>query len=198
MKFKPFFLPLVLVALSVLYSVPSFATCTLNTSITTVQDKICTPVASTTVPSTFTFSGIAHSAAGIYVTQLYVDGVKHGDYFTATPSTSLSLGTGSHRLTLIAIDKNTARATSTAYVTVGTSTNTPQVDLSWHASTTSGVNSYIVYRSKTSGSGYSKVGTSSTTSFVDRPAAGTYYYVVTSVSSAGESKYSNQIALTVN
>lgn len=197
MNFKPFFLPLVFAALLALCSVPSFATCTLSTTITTVQDKICTPVASTTVPSSFTFSGIAHSAAGIYVTQLYVDGVKHGDYFTATPSTSLSLGTGSHRLTFIAIDKNTAKATTTEYVTVGASTSTPQVDLSWHASTSSGVNSYIVYRSIKSGTGYSKVGTSSSTAFVDRPAAGTYYYVVTAVSSKGESAYSNQIALTV-
>jgi fibronectin type 3 domain-containing protein len=75
------------------------------------------------------------------------------------------------------------------------------VTLSWTASTSS-VSGYNVYRSTTSGSGYTKLNSSlvTGTSYTDSTvaAATTYYYVTTAVSASGvESSYSNQATVTV-
>jgi len=75
------------------------------------------------------------------------------------------------------------------------------VDLSWNASK-SEVIGYRVYRSEVSGTAYAPLnGTAvNALSFVDSTVIGgnTYYYVVTSVDSAGaESSYSNQVAAAV-
>jgi hypothetical protein len=77
----------------------------------------------------------------------------------------------------------------------------PSVSLSWNAST-SQVVGYIVYRSETSGSGYAPLNGTATTAltFTDSTvsAGTTYYYVVTSVNSAGtQSAYSNQVTAVV-
>jgi thermitase len=74
-----------------------------------------------------------------------------------------------------------------------------KVDLSWNAS--SGATSYKVYRSTTSGTGYSHIGTTSpgtATSYSDTSVTNgtTYYYVVKAVNTAGESGYSNQVSAT--
>ncbi len=78
---------------------------------------------------------------------------------------------------------------------------TSQVPLSWTASVTNGVAGYNVYRSTTSGSGYTKVNAAlvSGTSYNDTSVASntTYYYVVTAVTSANvDSAYSNQASAT--
>ena len=75
------------------------------------------------------------------------------------------------------------------------------VALSWGASD-SQVSGYNVYRSTTSGSGYSRINSSliATTSFTDQAvtAGATYYYVVTAVDSSGdESTYSNEVGVTI-
>jgi fibronectin type 3 domain-containing protein len=59
--------------------------------------------------------------------------------------------------------------------------------------------SYNVYRGQVSGGPYEKIGTSSTAKYVDKPVPSrtTLYYVVTTVSSAGESKYSKEIKAVV-
>ena len=74
------------------------------------------------------------------------------------------------------------------------------VGLSWTASTGSPV-SYNVYRSTTSGSGYSVIsapGAVTTTAYTDNSAVGgtTYYYVVTAVNAGGESANSSEVPAT--
>jgi len=74
---------------------------------------------------------------------------------------------------------------------------THSVNLSWTASTTSGVVGYNVYRSTTSGSGYAKINGALLTpvNYTDSsvPNGTTYYYVTTAVDGSGiESVYSNQ------
>src|SRR5208337_3404767 len=74
---------------------------------------------------------------------------------------------------------------------VATSSN--QVSLSWSPLT--GSTSYNVYESTTSGGPYQKIGSSATTSY-NAPVlvnGAIYYFVVTMVSGAGESGYSNEV-----
>ncbi len=58
--------------------------------------------------------------------------------------------------------------------------------------------SYTVYRSDTSGSGYSQVGTTTQNNYDDTTVTNgqTYYYVITTTNAKGESTYSNEIAVT--
>lgn len=82
------------------------------------------------------------------------------------------------------------------------------VSLSWTATSSSGITGYNVYRSLTSGSGYSNIGStnSATTTYTDQTViAGTrYFYVVTAFSPAcpasptcGESSNSNEVNGTI-
>ena len=66
--------------------------------------------------------------------------------------------------------------------------------LTWSA--VSGATSYRVYRSESRGTGYSLLGTTSSTSYVNTGAAvgKTYYYRVKAVNSAGTSAYSNIVS----
>ena len=70
------------------------------------------------------------------------------------------------------------------------------VILTWTASAKTDY--YNVYRSLTSGSGYTKIGTTATTTYNDSAVAAntTYYYVVTAVNSSGESPNSNEFSIT--
>ena len=95
---------------------------------------------------------------------------------------------------------STATNTPTAATLTGTGTAAPvhTVLLLWAASTTSGVNSYNVYRALygTSSCGsYSNIGSTagSVTQFTDSVVADgkTYCYATTAVDSSGESAYSN-------
>lgn len=72
--------------------------------------------------------------------------------------------------------------------------------LSWPA--VLGATSYTLYRSTTSGSGYSAIYTGTNLSFVDTPAPCTTYYYVLTVTGAGDgasvtSGYSNEVSLTM-
>lgn len=73
-----------------------------------------------------------------------------------------------------------------------------QVALSWTAS--SGASSYNVKRATTSGGPYTTISSPTGTSFTDTTAVNgtTYYYVVSAVSSCGESANSSQVSATPN
>ena len=189
-------LPLFLVLIWALSAISAFATCSTNSAISTVQVKICAPGSGATVPSTFHFSAADSSANGILASQIYIDGIKYGDYFVPDVELNITLAGGSHRLTFQAIDKKSLKIATSETINIG-STTPRQVDLSWRPSTTVGVDSYIVYRSLRSGGGYSEAGTSATINFVDKPGTGTFYYVVTAVSPRGESAYSREIKVIV-
>ena len=85
----------------------------------------------------------------------------------------------------------------------GGGVNAHYVDLSWTASTSSGVTGYNIYRGMTSGGPYTQLNASlvTGTAYTDSTAqAGqTYYYVTTAVDSSGaQSGYSNQASATVS
>jgi hypothetical protein len=130
------------------------------------------------------------------VSQIYIDGIKYGDYFVPDVELNITLAGGSHRLTFQAIDNKRLKIATSETINIG-STTQRQVNLSWRPSTTAGVDSYILYRSLRAGTGYSEAGTSATTSFVDKPGIGTFYYVVTAVSPKGESTYSSEVKVIV-
>jgi hypothetical protein len=71
-----------------------------------------------------------------------------------------------------------------------------QVSLLWTASR--GATGYDIRRSTTNGTGYTQVGTATTTNYVDTSVTNstTYYYVVTAVNSSGQSAESNQASAT--
>lgn len=189
-------LPLFLVLIWALSATSAFATCSTNSAISTVQARICAPGSGVTVASTFHFSAAESSANGILVSQIYIDGIKYGDYFVPDVELNITLAGGSHRLTFQAIDNKRLKIATSETINIG-STTQRQVNLSWRPSTTVGIDSYIVYRSLRSGGGYSEAGTSATTSFVDKPGTGTFYYVVTAVSPKGESTYSSEVKVIV-
>ena len=75
-----------------------------------------------------------------------------------------------------------------------------KVTLTWVASTSAGVTGYNLYRSTTNGSGYVKIGSTTTQLiYVDASVvnATTYYYVVTAVDLSGESGYSNPVTAVI-
>jgi hypothetical protein len=191
---KFFSLPLFLICSFAFLVSSAFATCTTNSAITAVQAKICAPVASATVLHAFHFSAADSSKNGITVAQLYIDGVKQSDYFVKDVEVDVTLAPGTHYLAFNAIDKKNLKAAVKETITV----RPPQVALSWRPSTTAGVDSYIVYRSLRSGGGYAQAGTTgTTTSFVDKPGIGTFYYVVAAVSPKGESPFSGEVKVIV-
>jgi len=70
-----------------------------------------------------------------------------------------------------------------------------QVTLSWNAS--AGTSSYNVKRSSASGGPYALIASTAATNYTDEGlAGGTYYYVVSGVSSSGESVNSIEVAAT--
>jgi TatA/E family protein of Tat protein translocase len=70
-----------------------------------------------------------------------------------------------------------------------------QAVISWNAS--SGAGSYNVKRSGSSGGPYALIASTGATSYSDEGlASGTYYYVVTSVGSSGESTNSVEVSVT--
>jgi hypothetical protein len=121
-------------------------------------------------------------------------GLVNGNY-TVTPSRSGYIFTPQVQTVTI----NGSSATGVNFT--GAPQSNQSVLLSWQASTSS-VSGYNVYRSTASGGPYSRVNNSlvSGLSYTDSSVAAstTYYYVTTSVTSAGvESGYSNQASATI-
>lgn len=74
------------------------------------------------------------------------------------------------------------------------------VTLNWTGSADEDLDSYVVYRSETAGSGYESVGTVKATSYTDTTTESntTYYYTVAAVDYSGnESEKSNEVTITV-
>lgn len=116
-----------------------------------------------------------------------------GSYtFTVTPFNTT--GNGSGQSQGFTVSNPTPPPSTPTGLTASTRsvTGTVVADLSWN--TSSGASSYKIFRSTTSGSGYSHINSTSSTSFTDTSifANITYYYVVTAVGAGGESGFSNQ------
>jgi hypothetical protein len=123
---------------------------------------------------------------------------------TLNPSSGAILGTptasGSSRFNVMVTDSTTpTHQTTTASfsitITIGISHS---VVLTWGASPSSATSGYNVYRSNTSGSGYTKISSTpvSGLTYTDATVAGahTYYYVMTAVDSVGdESDFSAEL-----
>ena len=79
-------------------------------------------------------------------------------------------------------------------VTIGNSSASGKPQLTWAA--VNGATKYEIYRSTQQGTGYSLLGTTTSTSYVNTGAAAgiTYYYKVCAVNSAGTSAYSNIVS----
>jgi fibronectin type 3 domain-containing protein len=78
-------------------------------------------------------------------------------------------------------------------------TTTTSLTLVWQLSLSSDVTTYNVYRGANFGGPYTKIGSSTSSTFTDNTYhnGGTYYYVVTAVGpGAVESVYSNQTSIT--
>jgi hypothetical protein len=130
------------------------------------------------------------NASGAYT----FTGLANGNY-TVTPSLSgFAFTPASAAVTLSSANKTGVNFTAAS--------NAPHTAmLTWKAST-SKVNGYNVYRSTTSGSGFTKINSSlvTTTSFEDSTVQNgkTYFYVTTSVDSAGDqSSDSNQVSIAI-
>lgn len=83
---------------------------------------ITSPAASATTGSPVQVTASGTSTGTVSLMQVYVDGVKKYEVKAATISTSLTLAAGAHKLTVVASDGTTAKA-SVAF-TVGTTTST--------------------------------------------------------------------------
>jgi centrosomal CEP192-like protein/ASPM-SPD-2-Hydin domain-containing protein len=148
--------------------------------------------------SSVTISGVSISGTGYSVTS----GIS-GATLAAGQSATMNIvfapkSIGTFTGTVTVISNATTTAPAVAVNGTGISSTSHSVALGWTASTSSGVTGYNVYRSTSSGTSYTRINSSPTASskYTDGSVAsgGTYYYVVTAVSSAGaESAHSTQI-----
>ncbi len=132
-------------------------------------------------------------AAGVTTTSYTDTGLTNGTTYYYVVSAVNSCGESANSAQVSATPQAaTAPAAPTGLSAAGAK---GKVNLSWTQSTSSGVTQNNVYRSTTNGGPYSLQATlSATTSYSDTSVTRgvTYYYVVTAVSSGGESPYSNQ------
>lgn len=150
--------------------------------------------------ASLTVSSVTHTGTGVTATGVSAStvlspgqtGVLDVD-FTPTAAGAIS---GS-----VTVNSNASDSAVTISVSgTGVTTTTYSVALSWSPSSSSGVTGYNVYRSTTSGQNYSRIASSvSSTNYTDTTVQANtdYYYVVTSLSSSGESGYSSQISANV-
>jgi fibronectin type 3 domain-containing protein len=134
-------------------------------------------------------------ASSITATTYTVTGLTNGTTYYFEVTGVNSAGEISYSVPVSATPSASITAPSAPTGLTATSGNT-QVSLSWTPGT--GATSYNIYESTTSGGPYTKVGSSTTTSYtVTGLTNGTaYYFVVTGVNSVGESGYSNQASST--
>jgi hypothetical protein len=172
-------------------------------------------------PTSFSFGSVMVGASKNMTATLTASGasvtvssasVSSSEFKLTGPSLPMTIATGqSATFTITFTPQSSGSATATAsFVTnapgspatatlAGSGTQPPQhrVDLNWSPSA-SDVVGYNIYRSTTSGNGYSKLNSSANagTSFSDSSvvAGSTYFYVTTAVDSSGtESSFSNEV-----
>jgi chitinase len=187
----------------------TFSPTSQSASITTANVTGLNFTATATAPQTFTISGTISGGAGATVLlggaagatttanssgNFTFTGLANGNY-TVTPSDSgFTFTPANQSVTVSGANKTGVNFTAAA--------DKPHaVNLSWSASTSS-VSGYNVYRSTTSGSGYTKLNSSlvTGTTYTDSnvQSGTTYFYVTTSVDSGGdESAHSNQASATI-
>jgi Abnormal spindle-like microcephaly-assoc'd, ASPM-SPD-2-Hydin len=152
--------------------------------------------------SSVTISGVSINGSGFSVT-----GGISGATVAAGQSAIMNIAfapktTGTFNGTVTVVSNAANTAPVIAVTGTGISSTAHSVALSWSPSTSTGVVGYNVYRSTVSGSSYSRVNSSPTTStkFTDGSVVSeeTYYYVVTAVNSSGaESVKSSQITAVI-
>ncbi|MDH5645796.1 MAG: fibronectin type III domain-containing protein, partial [Candidatus Heimdallarchaeota archaeon] len=140
-----------------------------------------------------TTSGIGYTYLGTSVTTSMLDsttspGVTY--YYIVTAINTNGESGYSNEVSITRITTPNTPTGLTAQIVNG------NVSLTWTAPSDGGssITQYKVYRSTTSGSGYTLLGASTTTSYLDTTITIgiNYYYVVTAINSVGESGYSNQ------
>ena len=125
-------------------------------------------------------------------------GLSSSGVISGTPSTS-----GTSEFTVSVKDSGSPATSANASFSITVAAASAySVKLNWTQSPSSGVTGYNVYRSTVSGSGYTKLNSTpvSGLTYTDSSVTGgkTYYYVTTSVDSAGaESSYSEQITMSI-
>lgn len=85
---------------------------------TQVAIAICSPQPSATLAAPIHILAASSAPSGVTYMQVYVDGVKLGDYFTPSININAPLTAGTHRLTVQARDNTGALAKSTVSITV--------------------------------------------------------------------------------
>ena len=143
----------------------------------------CTSLGSVTIPRSVTdIGGYAFSSCRS-LADVYYGG-------TETDWTKITIGNGNGNLTSATLHC----APDAPVVKIGNSAASGKPMLTWNA--VEGATSYRIYRSTAKGSGYSLLGTVTTTSYTNTGAkAGTtYYYRVKACNDAGLSPYSNVVS----
>jgi FG-GAP-like repeat len=86
-----------------------------------LQANFCSPANGATVPSIFTVTGAGNSPAGLLRFELWVDGTKKMETRNDQLSSRQTLASGSHTLTLVAVDLFGSYSKTTETVTVSNS-----------------------------------------------------------------------------
>ncbi len=150
-----------------------------------------------------TGSSVTISAASINSNEFVLSGISLPTTLTAGQTASFTVtfkpATGGTAPATLSFSSDAANSPTTQALT-GNGAGAPQhtVDLSWDASTGTGVVGYNVYRGSVSGGPYSKMNSAleASTAYTDNTvsAGQTYYYVTTAVDESGdESGHSNQV-----
>ena len=184
----------------------------------TASKSLTITVASAASPVQITTTSLASGQVGVSysTTLLAIDGTT--PYKWSVTSGSLPAGltlaatgtitgtptaSGTHSFTIHVTDSASTATTDSANLSIAIAAAADHsVMLKWTASPSAGVTGYNIYRSTTSGSGYSKINSSPVggLSYTDATVVNgqTYYYVTTSVNAAGdESSYSTQIKMII-